>query len=172
MLLNIGGSIHGRSLVLSMIWSLVLQLFATQETLLPRVQLHDCDRLREGTDLSVNTKKTAPPLYYAAFVGFLDVVKKLLGARADVIAEGGYFGNALQAASAHRHENVVQILLDAGADVNAKGGRYGHALQAASRHGDEKVVQMLLDAGADVHAEGGDCGEVRTGILALIRSDH
>ncbi len=56
----------------------------------------------------------------------------LLDVGADVKAEGGKYGNALQAASKYGHEKVVQMLLDAGADVKAEGGYYGNALQAAS----------------------------------------
>jgi ankyrin repeat protein len=46
-------------------------------------------------------------------------VQMLLDAGADVNAQGGYCGNALQAASWGGHEEVVQMLLAAGADVNA-----------------------------------------------------
>lgn len=67
---------------------------------------------------------------------------------ADFNAQGGKYGNALQAASSEGHEKVVQMLLDKGADVNAQGGLYGNALQAATSGGHEKVVQLLLDKGA------------------------
>ena len=63
-------------------------------------------------------------------------------------AQGGYYGNTLQAASWGGHNQVMQVLLDKGADVNAQGGYYGNALQAASHRGHEKVVQMLLEKGA------------------------
>lgn len=79
----------------------------------------------------------------------------LLDRGADVNAQGGDYGNALQAASFQGYEEVVQILLNKGADVNAHGGFYGNSLYAASSRGHEKVVQMLLDKGADVNAEGG-----------------
>ena len=66
--------------------------------------------------------------------------------------QGGFYGNALQAASSGGHNKVVQMLLDKGADVNAAGGEYGYALQAASKGGHDQVVQILLDKGSDIDA--------------------
>ncbi|KAJ5472932.1 hypothetical protein N7530_006933 [Penicillium desertorum] len=100
------------------------------------------------------------------------VVQTLLDHGAGVNAQGGYFGNALQAASCGLFrdsveeeyqqevvdEKMMQTLLDHGADVNAQGGVYGNALQAASYVGREKVVRTLLDQGADVNAQGGEYG--------------
>jgi hypothetical protein len=60
------------------------------------------------------------------------VVEILLDKGAEVNAEGGDFGNALQAASVAVHVKVVAMLLGKGVDVNAQGGKYGNALQAAS----------------------------------------
>lgn len=54
----------------------------------------------------------------------------LLDKGANVNAEGGKYGNALQAASSGGHKNVVTMLLDKGADVNAQGGLFSNALQA------------------------------------------
>ena len=56
----------------------------------------------------------------------MDTLSKKGGA--DVNAEGRYYGNALQAASAEGHEIVVQLLLQKGADLNAQDGDYGNAL--------------------------------------------
>jgi hypothetical protein len=66
------------------------------------------------------------------------MVQMLVDAGAYVNAQGGEYGNALQAASDGGHETVVQILLD-----NAQGGKYGNALQAASARGHEKVQTAL-----------------------------
>ncbi|KAJ6142423.1 ankyrin [Penicillium samsonianum] len=79
----------------------------------------------------------------------------LLERGADVNAEGGVYGNALQAACARGHDKIAQILLEREANVNAEGGVYGNALQAAYAGGYDKIAQILLERGADVNAEGG-----------------
>ena len=86
------------------------------------------------------------------------IVKLLLNHKADVNAQGGPYGNALQAASSNGHDQIVQLLLSHQADVNAQGGPYGSALQAASFHGYNQIVQLLLNHKADVNAQGGPYG--------------
>jgi ankyrin repeat protein len=93
------------------------------------------------------------PLYYAALLGLSTVTRLLLDKGVNVNAQGGHFGNALQAASERGDEQVVKTLLDAGAEVNAQGGEYDNALQAASAGGHEQVVKTLLNAGAHQHLE-------------------
>ncbi|GJC89989.1 ankyrin repeat and SOCS box protein 8 [Colletotrichum liriopes] len=81
-----------------------------------------------------------------------------LGEGAEVNAQGGHFGNALQAASLHGNQEVVELLLEKGAEINAQGGYFGNALQAASSSGNQGIVELLLNNGADVHAQGGKHG--------------
>ncbi|KAF4461456.1 hypothetical protein FALBO_11750 [Fusarium albosuccineum] len=100
----------------------------------------------------------ASRLYYTCLGGLLNVARNLVREGADVNAQGGDYGNALQAASFMGHQGIVQLLLDRGADINAEGGRYGNALQAASSEGHQEVVQLLLDRGANVNAQGGRYG--------------
>jgi len=122
-------------------------------------------------------------LYLSSFLGFTEICEELLNARnnaqggetsshgsqkgigklllqsgAEVNAQGGYYGNALQAASQGGHEAIVRLLLQSGADVNAQGGVYCNALQAASQNGHEGIVRSLLQSGADVNAQGGEYG--------------
>jgi hypothetical protein len=113
--------------------------------------------------LSLRSDKSAAPLYFASYLGFSWIAEKLLAPTSDekkanekrVNAQGGRYGNALQAASVRGHEAVVKMLLDKGAEVNAQGGHYGNALYAASSRGHEAVVKMLLVKGADVNMQGG-----------------
>ncbi|KAF1807850.1 Pfs, NACHT and ankyrin domain protein, partial [Eremomyces bilateralis CBS 781.70] len=88
-------------------------------------------------------------LYYACFTGLVAPARDLIGKGADVNAQGGEYGNALQAASSRGHQEIIALLLDKGADVGAQGGLYGNALQAASSGGHQEIVALLLDKGAD-----------------------
>jgi ankyrin repeat protein len=87
--------------------------------------------------------------------GNTEIVQMLLDAGTNVNAQGGQYGNALQAASVGGHKEIVQLLLDKDADVNAQGGYHDNALQAASAGGHEEIVQLLLDKDANVNAQGG-----------------
>ena len=92
--------------------------------------------------------------------GRIEVVRLLLSRGADVNTTGGFYGNALQMATAYpreeRHKNeLLKTLLAYGADINAQGGYYGNALQGAAFRGDLGAVELLLEHGADVNARGG-----------------
>ncbi len=65
-------------------------------------------------------------------------------------AQGGLYGNALQAGSHGGNHDIVELLLEKGANVNAQGGQYGDALQAASEGGHNNIVELLLENGANV----------------------
>ncbi|KAJ5778584.1 hypothetical protein N7520_001830 [Penicillium odoratum] len=115
--------------------------------------------LCEGVNFEA-TRGKGDALLAASSRGHPNVVKILLGAGANVNAQGGRYGNALQAAVYRRKSEIVKILLDAGADVNAQGGEYGNALQAAGGlygssllaavyEGNAEQVQILLRAGAN-----------------------
>jgi ankyrin repeat protein len=138
---------------------LTMGLLAREEpAYLNWIWLHDPDRPYRESGFERSLEKVHMPLYYAALLGLSTTTRLLLDKGADVNAQGGLYGNALQAASSGGHEQVVKTLLDKGADVNAQGGRYSNALQAASARGHEQIVKTLLDKGANVNAQGGGFG--------------
>lgn len=95
------------------------------------------------------TESLAQPLYYACLGGLQYCIPLLLESGVDVNAEGGAFGNPLQAASVWGHGDIVRLLIEAGANVNAEGGLHGTALGAARFAGHDDIVADLLDAGAE-----------------------
>lgn len=122
--------------------SLILRIFQQhQGSFYTWVKLHDADTpWRRGVDFSLTLSQIASPVYYASLLGLDGVLLELINIcqnpaseRRDLMnAQGGRYGNALQAASVGGHEKVVRMLMDAGAEVNAQGGDWGNALQAAS----------------------------------------
>jgi hypothetical protein len=129
----------------------------TQQALVQQLQQPhgEFERLRSFHDVfqeySSSKYGTGVDLLYAVSLhGYYEIVYiVLLQTGADVNAQGGHYGNALQAASYDGREAVVRLLLKEGADVNEQGGTYGNALQAASYHGHEAVVRLLLEKGAN-----------------------
>ncbi|KAI3573631.1 ankyrin repeat-containing domain protein [Fusarium oxysporum f. sp. albedinis] len=138
----------------------VLRLFKRREGLFEKwVAIWNVDEPAGEAPLG----KIAAPLYYASLLGLESIVPLLLDVTAvAALPPTGYYGSALQAASADGHDKTVQ-LIENNADVNAEGGRYGSALRAASAGGHYKIVQLLIENNADVNAQGGLYGSALQG---------
>ncbi|KAJ7253934.1 ankyrin repeat-containing domain protein, partial [Mycena rebaudengoi] len=112
-------------------------------------------------DVRAKTASSLSPLYIAASLGIGRIVWELLESGADVNTQGGYYGNALQAASYRGHIKIARLLLQRGADVNAQGGKYSNALRAASLGGQTEIAHLLREMGAtdedDEISGGSDC---------------
>ena len=127
--------------------------------------------LDKGTSI---ISKGESPLQAAIRGGSRVLVQMLLDSGADVNAQGGYYGNALQTASYLGLQDIVQLLLSKGAKVNAQGGFNGNALQAALYGEHNAIAEILLDKGADVNAQGGTYGNAlqtacRSGNKAIVQ---
>ncbi|RYP23366.1 hypothetical protein DL766_007524 [Monosporascus sp. MC13-8B] len=77
----------------------------------------------------------------------------LLANGANVNAQSGFCGTALQAVSSKEllqegHDKIVEMLLAKGANANARSRRYGTAPQAASSGGHDKIVEMFREGHA------------------------
>ncbi|CUS15239.1 unnamed protein product [Tuber aestivum] len=108
--------------------------------------------------LGPDSRAYPPAIHYSSLLNLVMACKLLANRKEDAVnvnAQGGEYGNALQAAATQGNESVMRFLLGCGAEVNAQGGRYGSALQAAAFQGNEPVVKLLLECGADVNAQGG-----------------
>ena len=136
------------------------------------IRMYDFDGYSHDVDWHREANTIPDPLYYSCMAGFVDVSRWLVTEGANVNAQGGYYGNALQAACYGGHESIVRLLLDRGAVINAQGGMHGNTLQAACYGGHESIVQLLLDRGADMHAQGGYYGNALQAAAASYRGDE
>ena len=133
--------------------TLVQELFLTREDIFANwIQLWEPDRPSWSTSTRLRMR-TGPPLYYASLLGFLGPVKALVDNGADVNAQGGFYGNALIAASTSGHIEIVKLLIEKGATIDSLGTVYGGtALEAASFEGHIEVVQLLLHKASQIAA--------------------
>ncbi|KAG9604950.1 hypothetical protein KCU77_g1033, partial [Aureobasidium melanogenum] len=118
------------------------KIFTNSSFLQYWVQLHS-----RGESFHAN-----PALYFASRFALHRSVGYLLSMGADPNAQGGRYGNPLQAAMASGDVQTVAVLLDHGASRDAIGGWYGSALHAAAWYGRIDTLQLLLTYGADVGA--------------------
>ncbi|KFZ00823.1 hypothetical protein V501_10436 [Pseudogymnoascus sp. VKM F-4519 (FW-2642)] len=96
-------------------------------------------------------------IYYPALFGLHVLLERLVD-DANVNIQGGYYGQALQAAAVNQNHQCFEILLDHGADVHAQGGHFGNALQASAFVGCEDMVKALVDRNCNVNTKGGIFG--------------
>lgn len=89
---------------------------------------------------------TNPPIvYYPALWGLHVLLERLIVDDTSVNIQGGYYGQALQAASINQNHECFKLLLDHGANVHAQGGYFGNALQASASVGCESMIKALPD---------------------------
>lgn len=86
-------------------------------------------------------------LQVASRRGYIDVVRLLLGRKADVNSPAAEDGGRtpLQAAAGSGHADVVKLLFENGADVDAPAGKHGRktTVQAAHESGDNDIAGLL-----------------------------
>lgn len=89
-------------------------------------------------------------LYYASYVGCIDITKWLVEHGHDVNMVNKFEGSAIGAAV--RHPEIVRYLLSKGAKPDLTKPAGWTALMYAANYGNTESLQLLLDAGADVKA--------------------
>ncbi|KAF5337540.1 hypothetical protein D9758_016675 [Tetrapyrgos nigripes] len=109
------------SKILSMITD-TLTIINIISLLKPTVSLSKIKKWINAPDPSLNYNAAYEKMSEGTGVWLLEYCNALLDKGADVNAQGGKYGNALQAGSFQGDKNLVRILLERGADVNAQGG--------------------------------------------------
>ena len=62
---------------------------------LPWLQLYNVDAIWQSMNISLTMKDVAQPLYYAASIGVLEVIEKIIPITVDINARGGWYDNVL-----------------------------------------------------------------------------
>jgi len=127
---------------------------------------------RNGSSVDLPGHSSQTPLYSAASQGDLEMVRVLLGYKADVNSRNtsgsAPLFNALSRAPPQTL-HVARLLLENGANPNVP-NKYGETpLHTASGRGNLEVVRLLLKYGADVELEG---EEGRTPFQAASQRGH
>jgi hypothetical protein len=93
--------------------------------------------------ISKETSETVCQTNYCTPRTCSDLLDSITISGSDVNAQGGYFGNALQAASLRGHMKIVKLLADIDIDLNAHGGCFCNAQEAALIGGHLRVAGLL-----------------------------
>ena len=97
--------------------------------------------------------------------GKVDIVRFLLKEGADINAEGGKYGNALNAAVAYGNLDVVQLLLEGGTNINCMVGFYGNCLQIALSHRFATLAKLEHETDGNVVDDRGRTPLIQTALL-------
>jgi Ankyrin repeats (3 copies) len=120
---------------------LLAEKLFTGPNFLPWLQIY---KYHPGTRTARTYHKDARPLYWAARLELVPLLKKLLAHGADVNQPGGYFGTALHMAAFNGSTNVADVLLSHGADINLSVGTIGSPLRAATMGYQDEMIHFLL----------------------------
>lgn len=111
--------------------------------------------LEQNADPNIEDEKGKLPLHAAAFTGSMEVLRRLLEARADAnLSESSSGDRPLQIAAWQGHMQAVDLLLDRSASTDAPDGRGCTPLCSATSQGHTAIVQVLLARGADPNKKG------------------
>ncbi|MCL2888622.1 MAG: ankyrin repeat domain-containing protein [Elusimicrobia bacterium] len=113
--------------------------------------------LKSGISPNIKDSSGFTPLYMAASMGELDMVKWLVGYKADLDAPVGNGSTPLIGAARYRKPDVAAFLMDKGANVNARNKAGETALYWASVNNmvDTATQLLLLKADATVKTNSG-----------------
>lgn len=97
------------------------------------------------------SSKRKSPLYYAAKIGSLDIVKLLIEKNASVNNPDDEERTPLYWASQNGFNDIVEYLIRSGANVNQCNRKRKSPLYCASKRGSLNIVKLLLNKGADIN---------------------
>ena len=94
------------------------------------------------------------PLYYAAMLGFRDLVDHLIAKHPEYVnGRGGRQASPMHIAAEAGHAHILSSLLEHGADLNGRDGVNQTPLLRASNKGKLEAGRCLLNRGADINLQ-------------------
>ena len=119
--------------------------------------IYDEDRDGRSMEPDRPGKPEAVPLYYAAKLGFLDLVEHLIARNPEhVNAKGGVEVTSMHVATIAGHADILSLLLKHGAYVDGLGIMGQTPLHRASINAKVEAGKCLLDHDADINARDND----------------
>lgn len=111
--------------------------------------------IEAGVSVNDTANRSRTPLHEGAAVGNIEVVRKLLFAKADIeaVSQNDNGTRPLHLAVRAGHAAVVSLLLKEGADIEAPDKDGWGPLHDASYHGHAEIIKILVRAGANTEAE-------------------
>ncbi|KAI0165320.1 ankyrin repeat-containing domain protein [Hypoxylon sp. FL1284] len=174
---------HHYALMRLIVSSRILSDREQREVIFNAIDSHDVAQLDIFLMNDMRAKLADHALQKAAGAGHLDIVERLLAAKANRLlaakanvnaaAAKSHGRTALQAAAGAGHLDIVERLLVAKANVNAAAAKsHGRtALQAAAGAGHLDIVERLLAAKADVNAAAAEY-DGRTALQTAAEAGH
>ena len=154
-------------------WLLWAEMFEclNKQAMLSHMEPTETEEPSPCYEATWSARSLGSSLYYASLLGFTETVQYLHSQGADLNAEDGKFGSALNAAVAGNHESVINYLIGHGASLEPHTKHYSAVWVAASywecrsmlpnkrspfrsqvdgAGKDRKVIKILIDTGADL----------------------
>jgi len=128
------------------------------------VTLHDwklakkiiIDFINKGEDVNTADGSGRTHLYWAADLGYKDLVTQLIDLGADVNLADKRKYTPLHRAIIKGHRDIAGLLINNSADVDARNKWGWSPLHEAASHGHKKVSSLLIHKGADIDANNND----------------
>lgn len=109
--------------------------------------VHVIRKIREKDDPT----KGQTAIWWAANLGDIDIVQRLLDLGADPNITDQHGSNAFVEATSANNKRIAKLLSEAGTQTNVRMSDGRNAIQLACQHGHINVVKQLLDNGEDVN---------------------
>ncbi|KAH8598546.1 hypothetical protein B0O99DRAFT_700043 [Bisporella sp. PMI_857] len=132
-----------------------MKLVSTDGIYVNWLRLYDPDKPRKDSYFQKQIVLPQIALYYAASGGLVKLTGQLIENGANPNAQGGRYGNALQAVSANGYDKIAELLLSNGANPNAQGEDNSN-VKNSSLYSHRGTVESMLRNGPGPHPHPGE----------------